>query len=89
MDFILHKDIPGINKQTTWFVLLSQGFMTLVSIIASQYQLGWQSVTYLAYGTGIAYLGYAIWSKNQFFAKLMIFGLIVGIVELYADHWAV
>lgn len=78
-----------INKKTTIFIFAGQAFMTIYSFVVSYLEAGWQSVAYLAYGMAAIFLIYLWQSKNIFFMKLMIFGITVGFVELFADHWAV
>lgn len=83
------NQIEGINKQTTWFVLITQTIMMGWSILASIYHLGSNQAFILTIGGFIVYLGYGLITKNELFNKILLFGLIAGILELLADRYSV
>lgn len=79
----------GINKQTTLFVVITQGVMMTWSIASSYLQSGSKSAFIITTSSFIVYVGYALYSRNMLFIKLLLFGLMAGILELWADHYSV
>lgn len=60
-----------------------------IAAISSYTDGGWFSAFSLATGMYIIIAGFAVWQKDTFLYRLLLFGLIAGIVELLADCWLV
>ena len=89
MDFSLNTDNITLNPKTTRFVVASNVVVLLWSIVCALTNAGWLWISILAYGFFAAFVIYAWMEKDLLLAKLMVFGLIAGLIELYSDHWFV
>lgn len=78
-----------MNKKTTWFILITQTMMVIWSVVSSKTHAGTTSVFMITIGSFVVYLIYALSSKNLLLQKLLLFGLVAGILELWADHYSV
>ncbi len=64
--------------------------MTLaIAAISSYTDAGWFSAFSLATGMYSIIAAFAFWKKDTFLYRLLLFGLVAGIVELLADCWLV
>lgn len=83
------QDFVGFNKQTTQVVDITQAILMLWTLGSSILHAGSISAGIITYILYAVYLGYAIKTKNSLILKLIIFGTTCGILELFADHYAV
>ena len=78
-----------MNKKTTWFIVITQTFMVIWSVVSSLTQAGPTSVYIITVGSFVLYMGYSWYTKNALLQKLLLFGLVAGILELWADHYSI
>ena len=78
-----------VTKKTTWFVIISQVLMMAWTFGSSKLHGGWVSASVIVWASVATYVGYAIFSKNKVFQKLVLFGFAVGFLELIADHYSI
>ncbi|MBL6445636.1 hypothetical protein JMN32_04905 [Fulvivirga sp. 29W222] len=78
-----------MNKKTTWFIVISQAIMVLWSVISSITHAGTSSVYIITLGSFVVYVAYALITKNILLQKLLLFGFVAGVLELFADHYSV
>lgn len=60
-----------------------------VAWLSSVFAWGWISAALLAVGMYAVLGGYAYVTRDGFLARLLVFGLVAGLVELAADCWLV
>lgn len=78
-----------INKKTTLFIVITQTIMVAWSVGSSILHSGPTSAYIITIGSFILYAVYALMSKNQLLLKLLLFGFVAGVLELWADHYSV
>ena len=83
------NSIPGLNKSTTWVILISVGVLLGWSYVSSLRQAGPVSASIITYGLYAFYWLYALRTKNPLVQRLLIFGTVAGILELVTDHYLV
>ncbi|MTI20481.1 hypothetical protein E1176_05550 [Fulvivirga sp. RKSG066] len=81
--------IEGLNKRTTIVILISSGVLIAWSAASSYLQAGSISASIITYALYAFYWFYALYLKNPLVQRLVIFGTIAGILELFADHYLV
>jgi hypothetical protein len=81
--------IPGLDKPTTKVILITAGVLLGWSAVSSFMQAGPVSASIVTYGLYIFYCLYAWRTKNPLIVRLIIFGTIAGVLELYTDHYLV
>lgn len=89
MELNLNFSNLQLNPKTTRFVVISNILVLLWSIVCALTGAGWVWISVLAYGFTAAFVVYAIIEKDMILVRLMLFGLLAGLLELFADHWAV
>lgn len=89
MDVEQFHNIKEFHKQTAYVVLGSMGLMMGVSLLSALFNWGWVSISVLDYGMAVALTIYTIVRKEHLLGKLMIFGLVAGLLELPVDAWLV
>ncbi|UII19479.1 DUF6989 domain-containing protein [Fulvivirga ligni] len=77
------------NKQTTYFIVITQAIMVLWSVASSLLHAGPLYAYIITVGSFVVYAIYAFLKKNDLIKKLMIFGFVAGVLELWADHYSV
>lgn len=82
-------DIPGLDKRTTWAILISSGVLIGWSLVSSILESGPLSASLITYGLYLFYWFYAIRYRNPLIQRLLVFGTIAGILELVTDHYLV
>ena len=78
-----------LNKKTTLFIVITQSIMMAWSVGSSLLHSGPTSAYIITIGGFIVYLAYALMSKNLLLQKLLLFGIVAGVLELWADHYSV
>ncbi|MEL7004895.1 MAG: hypothetical protein AAFN93_19465 [Bacteroidota bacterium] len=78
-----------VNKKTTLFIVITQTIMVAWSVGSSVMGSGPTSAYIITIGSFIVYVAYSLITKNQLLIKLLLFGLVAGILELWADHYSV
>ena len=81
--------IREFHRSTSVVVLGSMAIMVGVSLLSSMYQWGWVAISVLDYSLAVLLTVYAIVKKEHLLGKLMIMGLVAGILELPIDAWLV
>ena len=71
------------------FMLASILVTLSVAAISSATDAGWISAFILATGMYAIIAGFAYLTKDKFLFKLLLFGIIAGFIELFADCWLV
>jgi len=61
----------------------------VVAAVSSYMHAGWKSAFALSLGMFSVIAGYAIWAKDTFLYRLLLFGILAGLTELFADCWLV
>ncbi len=84
-----HAHFEGINKNLTWFIIITQGLLVTWSIGSSILESGPASAAIITYVLFAAYILYAIITRNRIAIRLVSFGLIAGLLELITDHYLV
>ncbi|HAA23938.1 MAG TPA: hypothetical protein DCP28_36105 [Cytophagales bacterium] len=82
-------DVPGLDKKTIRFIDASQAFMILYTIAVAYLGAGAISASTLTLIVFPSYLLYTLITRNPLMQRLMVFGFVLGVVELIADHFAV
>lgn len=82
----------NINRGTSLeskFMFVTIAITLTVAALSSYFHAGWMSAAALAFGM-YALLGlFGVLMRDKFLLKLLVFGLLAGIVELAADCWLV
>lgn len=81
--------IEGLNKQSTIHILISAGILVMWSLLSSIMNLGPITASIITYSLYVFYWVYAIRFRNPLILRLVIFGTVAGILELYTDHYLV
>lgn len=87
-----HRHFPKIFRGFTLeakFIFASILVTLTVAAISSATDAGWISAFILAIGMYVIIGGFAHLTKDKFLYKLLLFGIIAGAVELFADCWLV
>jgi len=71
------------------FIISSMIVTLAVTLLSAHYKWGYQSAFFLAVGMYAILLTFAFVTSDDYLKKLLIFGLIAGVVELIADKWLV
>ena len=82
-------DSPYTAKDTSNFIFLTQTIMVLGSIASAYFEAGQPAVYWLTVPSYFLYLGYAWFKGNRLLMRLMLFGTIAGLLELWADNYSV
>ena len=72
-----------------WFMLLSMPVSILALYIISYLNLGWKGAVIWSLGFAAIYFSYAVLSKDKMLLHFLLFTMIAGITELWADKWIV
>lgn len=81
-----------VNRGTsteTKFMLVTIAITLTVAALSSYFHAGWMSAAALAFGMYALLGAFALRTGDKFLLKLLVFGLMAGIVELAADCWLV
>lgn len=73
--------------RTTRFVLFTMSF-AIVTVFNAIFHGGWLPATITAFIVFGLYMGYILRYRDSFLARLLLFGLAAGAVELLADCWS-
>lgn len=79
----------GINKNTTWLIVITQFLLVAWSVASSIFQSGAWSASVITYLLFTIYLVYILVTKNSLMTRLVIFATVAGILELVTDHYLV
>lgn len=77
------------NSTEARFIIGTIIITLTIAAISSYTDAGWFSAFSLAVGMYVVISGFALWQKDQFLYRLLLFGLVAGAVELLADCWLV
>ncbi|MEQ8471128.1 MAG: hypothetical protein RIC35_08080 [Marinoscillum sp.] len=77
------------SKKLTWFIVTTQAILMTWSIGSSILNSGPASAAIISYVLFTAYVLYAIITRDSLMTRLVIFGIIAGILELVTDHYLV
>jgi hypothetical protein len=80
---------PYTSASTSRFIFITQGIMVLWSAISAWLEAGQLAVYLITVPSFFLYLGYAWVKGNRFLLRLLLFGTIAGIMELWADNYSV
>src|SRR5687767_1421675 len=81
--------MPGLDKSTTRIILFTAGILLAWSWGSSLADVGPVSASIITYGLYSFYWIYALRTKNPLLQRLMIFGTVAGLLELFTDHYLV
>ena len=84
-----HAHFEGLNKQLTWLIVITQGILITWSVVSSITEAGPGSAAIVTYLLFAVYVIYTVVTKNRVMVRLLVFGLIAGIMELYTDDYLV
>ena len=79
----------GLDKRTIIVILSSTGLLTTWSIFSSFLNAGQISATIITFILYSFYWFYGFRYKNPLIQRLVIFGTVAGLLELFADHYLV
>ena len=85
----MNTEIPGLDRRTTYVILASSGLLITWSLGASWLAAGPISASIITYFLYLFYWFYGFKFKNPLVIRLMVFGTIAGILELFTDHYLV
>lgn len=71
------------------FILCTTAVALAVSGLSSFFSWGWKAAAILAYGLFILLITYAFLKRSAFLKKIILFGVVAGFIELFADWWLV
>lgn len=78
----------GTSKEAK-FMFITIATTLTVAALSSYFHAGWMSAAVLAFGMYAIIAAFAVRYSDGFLFKLLVFGLMAGIVELAADCWLV
>jgi hypothetical protein len=71
------------------FIIISMIVTLGITLLSAHYKWGFESAFILAVGMYLIITAFAFITSDIFLKRLLLFGLIAGIVELFADKWLV
>jgi hypothetical protein len=77
------------NRKRNIFILGSMAVAIIFLIINAYFFKGWISATLWGFGFTIAYVLYALITKDALLGRFLFFGMCAGWIELLPDHWLV
>jgi hypothetical protein len=78
-----------INRRTTAFIVSTQVLQLLATVVSAWLSLGWKSAAAISFALSALYIGYALATGNRLLQRLVLFSLIAGFLELFADHYSI
>ena len=78
----------GFSREAK-FIFISILLTLSVAMFSSYTQAGWMSAFLLALGMYALIAVFAVLTRDGFLYRLLVFGLVAGVVELLADCWLV
>jgi hypothetical protein len=78
-----------INRRTTAFVVATQALQLLATVVSAWLALGWKSAAVISFALSTIFVLYALISGNKLMQRLVLFALIAGFLELFADHYSI
>lgn len=78
-----------MNKNLTRVILITQSILVIWSAVSSYTEAGPLYASIVTYGLFGFYVLYALIRKEATLLKLVLFGTMAGILELYTDHYLV
>jgi hypothetical protein len=87
--YMRENSIPGLDKRTTIVILISSVVLLGWSLWSSVRQSGPFMASIITYGLYIFYWLYTWRTKNPLILRLLIFGTIAGLLELFTDYYLV
>lgn len=85
----MNKSVPGLDKKTTIVILSSAAVLLIWSFISSILKAGPITASIITYGLYAFYWIYALRTNNPLIKRLLIFGTVAGLLELFTDHYLV
>lgn len=85
----MNKHIPGLDKKTTVVILVSAAVLLTWSFVSSLLSAGPVTASIITYGLYVFYWIYALKTNNPLIKRLLIFGTVAGLLELFTDHYLV
>jgi hypothetical protein len=81
--------VVTLSKADWLFIAFANAVCAVVAVVSARFALGWKAASLLAV-VEIAMLGwYCFTHREKFFARLFVFGVVAGFVELLNDTWLV
>ncbi|MEJ7738425.1 MAG: hypothetical protein WKF97_13430 [Chitinophagaceae bacterium] len=77
------------NRKRNIFILGSMAVAIIFLVINAYFFKGWISATLWGFGFTIAYVLYALITKDALLGRFLFFGMCAGWIELLPDHWLV
>ncbi|RED99825.1 DUF6989 domain-containing protein [Marinoscillum furvescens] len=77
------------SKNLTWFIVITQAILMTWSIASSILAAGPASAAIISYVLFGAYVIHALVFRHPTMIKLVIFGILAGLLELITDHYLV
>ncbi len=79
----------AVAQKRLRFFVITMVIALALNIIAAVFTLGPPAAYVFTIGLALVYLGYAIRERDPLVARLLLFGLVVGVGELPADYFGV
>lgn len=86
---LLQTYAKNLATRESIFVIVSMIVTLGITLLAAKYDWGYESAFILATGMYAILTSFAFITADSFLKRLLLFGLIAGIVELIADKWLV
>lgn len=86
---IFQIEAKNFKKRETMFVIASMVITLAIALFAAYFNWGYKSAFALAIGMYSILTLFAFVTSDVYLKKLLLLGLIAGIVELIADKWLV
>jgi len=77
------------NRRRNIFILGSMAVAVVCLVFNAYFFKGWISATLWGFGFSIAYILYALITKDSLLGRFLLFGMCAGWIELLPDHWLV
>lgn len=77
------------DRKRNIFILGSMAFAVLCLVFNAYFFKGWVSAALWGFGFSIAYIVYAIVTKDALLGRFILFAMCAGWIELLPDHWLV
>lgn len=86
---MLKNYFHNVLRKESLFILTCMGVTLGVTLLSAYFRTGYWSAFALATGMFAVLTAFAFIRKDDFLKRLLLFGLVAGFMELFADKWLV
>lgn len=83
------RDVEKFGKARVLYLLITLSLSLVVTTISWKFHLGWRTIGIWITILLIADIVFVIYKRDGLILKFMVGTMILGFVELFADHWLV